>query len=354
MKFFKCFTFLLEIINIFEKKHVMGGNALKNTFTERKNTDEFLRIGSEIKNKLLIELKLHATILKCYHNKETHGDLDVLIKIPFNFNINFKKYIEESFKPNEIFCNGGVYSFDNQKFQIDFIPVKEDNWEIAQTYGFYDPLGNIMGKTFHKFGLSYGWDGLFYKVRNFNGRLSKNVLLTNDARRIFEFGGYDYDRYLQGFETLEDILKFTINSKYFDTQIFQMNNLKSIDKKRNRKRGSYHIFLKYLEDNDINISYSFDRNKDNYLPMINSNFPEGKLLEKLSEFKKIDKENKILSQKFNGDMIMTWFPDLKGKQLGEAITVFKESFEDMDDYRVFVLNASFDAIHERFISIFHD
>ena len=29
-----------------------------------------------------------------------------------------------------------------------------------------DPLGNIMGKTFHKFGMSYGWEGLFYKYRN--------------------------------------------------------------------------------------------------------------------------------------------------------------------------------------------
>lgn len=332
----------------------MGGKALKNTYTERKNTDEFLRIGGEIKNKLLVDLKLDATILKCYHNKETHGDLDVLIKIPFDFNINFKKYIEESFKPNEIISNGGVYSFDNQNFQIDFIPIKEEKWEIAQCYGFYDPLGNIMGKTFHKFGLSYGWDGLFYKFRNFNGINSQNILISNDAEKIFAFGDYDYNRYLQGFETLEDILKFAINCKYFDTEIFQMDNLKSIDKKRNRKRGSYHIFLKYLKDNEINIKYPFEKDKELYLLMINEAFPEVDLLGQLYDLKMKDNENKILSQKFNGDIVMSWLPKLQGKELGQAIKKFKESFDDDGDYREFVLNASYISIENRFMDTYND
>jgi len=338
----------------------MGGKALNKygVFTERKNTEEFLRIGKEIQEQIAKDFDFHVetAVVTCYHQKPDHGDLDLLIKIDSNFHnsgIVLRDYIAKAFKPRAIHNNGGVHSFDYQNFQIDFIPVKESKWKIAKTYFSYDPLGNIQGKTFHKFGLSYGWDGLFYKVRNFNGRLSQNILLTNDAKKIFEFGGYDYDRYLQGFETLEDILKFAINSKHFDTQIFQMDNLKSIDKKRNRKRGSYHIFLKYLKDNDINIKYPFDRNKDNYLPIIDANFPEAKLLEKLAEFKRVDNENKILSQKFNGDMIMTWFPDLKGKQLGEAIHVFIESFEDMNEYREFVLNASFDAIHKRFISVYN-
>jgi len=135
----------------------MGGRALKNTYTERKNTDEFLRIGKEIQHKLLTDLKLDSIILKCYHTKETHGDLDLLIKIPLNCNVDIKKYVENSFTPNEIFSNGGVYSFNHQDFQIDFIPINEDKWEVAQVYGFYDPLGNILGKSYHKFNLSYAW-----------------------------------------------------------------------------------------------------------------------------------------------------------------------------------------------------
>ena len=332
----------------------MGGNALKNTYTERKNTNEFLRIGKEIQNRISMDIKFETTIVKCYHTKADHGDLDLLIKIIPNSEINLIEYIKNTFKPNEIINNGNVISFDFNQFQIDFIKINQINWEIAQTYMNYDCIGNIMGKTFHKFGLSYGWDGLFYKFRNFNGRLSQNILISNNARRIFAFGDYDYDRYLQGFETLEDILKFTINCKYFDTEIFQMDNLKSIDKKRNRKRGSYHIFLKYLKDNEINIKYPFEKDKELYLPMINEAFPEVDLLGQLYDLKMKDNENKILSQKFNGDIVMSWLPKLQGKELGQAIKKFKESFDDDGDYRKFVLNACYTSIESRFMDTYND
>jgi len=352
MKFFYGFIVLLNYFCIFVKNNYMGGNALKNTYTERKNTEEFLRIGKEIQNKILIDMLLESVILKCYHTKADHGDLDLLIKITPDLNINWKTYIQTAFNPNEIYSNGGVYSFDYQKFQIDLIPIKEESWIMAQTYGFFDPLPNIMGKTFHKFGLSYGWEGLFYKFRNFHGTNSQDILLTNDARKIFDFGGYDYDKYLQGFETLEDILKFTINSKYFDTQIFQMNNLKSIDKKRNRKRGSYHIFLKYLIDNNINIEHNFHKDKDLYFSMIDEAFPEVKFLEKLKELKKIDIQNKIISQKFNGDIVMSWLPNLQGRELGVAITKFRTALGD--DYKEFILNSEYKTIYDNFMEIYND
>ena len=329
----------------------MGGHALKNTYTERKNTDEFLRIGSEIKYKLFNDLKLNSTILKCFHKKETHGDLDLLIKLPLNHSINFKKYIEESFKPNEIYCNGGVYSFDNQNFQIDFIPINEKNWEIAQVYGFYDPLSNIIGKTFHKFGLSYGWDGLFYKFRNFNGTNSHDISISTDIKKIFEFGGYDYDRNLLGFETLEDIFKFCINGKYFDAKMFEMDNLNHIDRKRNRKRGSYHLFLNYLKDNNITTKFEFKKNKADYIPLIDQTFPEANFSEKLTVLADKDKINKILSQKFNGEMIMSWLPDLKGKELGTAITGFKTQLGD--GYKDFILDNNYDAIRNSFMEFYN-
>jgi hypothetical protein len=332
----------------------MGGKALNKygITTERKNTEEFLRIGKEIQEHIQydFDFPIETQVVTCYHTKPDHGDLDLLIKIDERFHnegIDLKQYIRVAFAPQAIHNNGGVYSFDYQNFQIDFIPIKESKWETAKTYYSYDPLGNIMGKTFHKFGLSYGWDGLFYKFRNFNGRLAQNILLTNDARRIFEFADYDYDRYLQGFETLEDIIKFTINTKYFDSEIFQMDNLKSIDKKRNRKRGSYHIFLKYLEDNQINTRYEFLKDKELYLPMIEVRFPEGKLLEKLGVLQEKDKEDKILSQKFNGDIVMSWLPDLKGRELGYAIRGFEEHWGD--EYREFILNSDFKTIHQSFM-----
>ena len=331
----------------------MGGKAL-NRFgvqTERKNTEEFLKIGREIQEKISITIGIETAIVKCYHTKADHGDLDLLIRVAIDANINWNDYIQNTFKPQAINANGGVYSFDYKNFQIDFIPIPESKWESALVYFSYDPLGNIMGKTFHKFGLSYGWEGLIYKFRNFNGSNSQDILLTNDIKKIFDFGGYDYDRYLNGFETLEDIFKFCINSKYFDSEMFKMENLKSIDRKRNRKRGSYHLFLNYLKDNGIYTKYDFNPNKETYLPKINQYFPEAKFSEQLYELQKIDSKNKIISQKFNGDLVMSWLPNLKGKELGNAISKFKNALDFR--YEDFILHSSYDEIHNYFMKIFN-
>jgi hypothetical protein len=331
----------------------MGGKALNKygVFTERKNTEEFHRIGVQLQYKIQMTLDLKSEVVTCYYTKADHGDLDLLISVPTGRGIDWNNYIHEKFKPQAIYSNGGVYSFDYQNFQIDFIPISQSKWEIAKVYYSYDPLGNCMGKTFHKFGLSYGWDGLFYKFRNFNGVNSKNILITTDARKIFEFGGYDYDRYLKGFDTLEDIFKFVIDGKYFDSEMFQMENLKSIDKKRNRKRGSYHLFLNYLKDNNIDIKHNFYEYKELYIPDIGQFFPEAELLLKLDQLKKEDDLNKAVTEKFNGNIIMQWLPNLKGKELGQMIDKFKDCLGV--SYNNFILNSSIEDIKYYFMKIYN-
>jgi len=340
----------------------MGGKALTKygVHTERKDTNEFLRLGKAIQETVSYGfLRMHSvsvetTVVTCYRTKPDHGDLDMLVKITpdvVKANIDYRKFIDLMFLPKAIHNNGGVFSFDHQDFQIDFIPIKEEKWEVAQTYYSYDPLGNVMGKTFHKFNLSYGWDGLHYKYRNNHGTNSVNILLTTDPRKIFEFGGYDYDRYLKGFNTLEEIFEFAINTTYFDAEILQMDNLKSIDRKRNRKRGSYHLFLKYLEDNGIDKKYEFNKDKDSYISAIDLFFPEAKLMEKLEELKQKDLKDFYLAEKFNGNLVMTWLPELKGKELGQAIKKFKDYFGDT--YETVVSCASQDELRQIFMDVYN-
>lgn len=333
----------------------MGGKALKiyGVNTERKTTAEFYKIGGEIQKQVAIDFnnEIETSIVTCYHTKDSHGDLDLLVKINDNLNIDFKKYINDTFKPNAISVNDGVYSFDYDNFQIDFNLIPEISWNTAKIYYSYDPIGNIMGKVYHKFGLSYGWNGLVYKFRNFNGRLSKNILISTNIRKIFEFAGYDYDRYQLGFETLEDIFKFAINNPYFDTKVFQFENLNRIDRKRNVRRSSYNQFLNYLNDNNINVRYNF-KDKNEYIGEIDKYFEESKLIENLNELKRIDEMNKIISHKFNGDMIMSWIGDLNGKELGYAIHKFKEKLGD--DFNSFILNNNYNTIRDKFLMVYND
>lgn len=324
----------------------MGGNALKKygISTSRKETDEFIRIGKVITNQMKKDLNAETVIVKSFHTKDSHGDADVLFKRTAETkDIDMAEYVKV-FNPQAIYNNSGVVSFDYDDFQVDIISINEDDWDVAQTYFSYDPLGNIMGKVFHKFGLSYGWNGLTYKFRSFSGSLSKSINVSKDARRIFEFAGYDYDRYLEGFETVEDIFKYLISNKFFDPIMFEFENLKHIDRKRNLRRKSYHTFIEYLKENKIPKVYEFNPSKDAYLPMIDEFFPEVNILEQIKTFTDQNVLNKLISEKFNGNHIMEMFPELKGKELGYAISKYKEMFGTVDEYNEVILEYSFEEI----------
>ena len=327
----------------------MGGKALSKygIQTERISTKDFIKISTEISRKVEEVLGIDTYVTEYFREKESHGDLDLLLKIDHKFHnkgINLKNFIDETFHPKAIHNNGGVYSFDYENFQVDFIPVKESNWETAKDFFSFDPSGNLIGKTSHKFGLKYGWDGLVFPFRNFNGKLSQNILISKDIDRIYEFLGYDRERYKQGFDNKIQIFEWTINSKYFDSEMFKFENLKHVDRKRNKKRATYNEFLQYLEDNKIEKTYSFKR-KSEYIATIDEFFPESNLIYKLDELKRKDEENKKMANTFNGHHIMEMFPDLKGKELGNAITEYKKSKED---YRQWILSNTTESVKEDF------
>lgn len=51
----------------------------------------------------------------------------------------------------------------------------------------------------------------------------------------------------------------------------------------------------------------------------------------IDNYIKKQEENKIISNKFNGNLIMSIYPNLKGKELGDSITKFKKYIEDKYD-----------------------
>ena len=321
----------------------MGGLALKKygILTERKSTADFYKIGTIISKIFENDLGVETFIPFFYREKETHGDLDLLIKIDDDFinkKIDLRKYILSRFNLNIINKNGGVYSFSYDNFQIDIIPMNKKIWEVSKIYHSFDPFSNIIGKFFHKFGLSYGWDGLKYKYRNFNGIVVEDILVSTDIEDILYFGGFDYDRYLLGFDKLEDIFNYIIDSKYFTSDIFQMSALTRIDRKRNAKRKTYQQFLKYINENNITKNYIFD-DKENYLQIVNDFFKDSDLINKI---KHLDKSNDLklaLKEKFNGNLIMSIHSNLKGIELGKKMTDFKNSFETIELYNDSILLA---------------
>jgi hypothetical protein len=70
--------------------------------------------------------------------------------------------------------------------------------------------------------------------------------------------------------------------------------------------------------------------------------PEYKeIKQKISDFELKEKENKIISKRFNAGMIMDKYPELRGEKLGKALANFKSRY---DNFRNFVLNNSTEKI----------
>lgn len=332
----------------------MGGKAMahRGVQTERKTTEEHLRIQAELIPIIASMFNTEVKGVKFYHTKKDHGDCDLLILNHGKLG-NIQQKLKDRF--GIIHNNGAVVSFEYDKYQIDIIPQPTRNWECCSDFFDYDPSGNLMGKIAHKFGLKYGFEGLVYPFRGFSGREVADIVLSKDSKNIFTFLGFDYDRYIQGFDTLEEIYEYIINSTYFDSKNFQFDELNHIDRKRNKKRATYNGFLEYINANNISRSYKFEKNKEEYIPVIDATFQDANLNTKLSELKASDEKHRLAAEKFNGNIVMT-ITGLKDSELGKMIVLFKEHIIFMTgmEFKDFIIATPESEIKELIQKVYTD
>jgi hypothetical protein len=314
---------------------IMGGNALK-IETRRINQDEYFIIERTVLEKLGPYLPRLAT-LQAYANKPDFGDLDIVVAKPMPDHTALVEIFGRELNSREAIFNSDNVSFEYQNFQVDLIFVEPEEFEIAQVYFAFNDLGNLIGRVAHKFGLKYGFQGLVSPIKDDNGSHVADLLLSREPQAIFEFLGFDYSRYLQGFAELEDIFKFVIDSKYFDYHLFDLENLNNINRTRNRKRKTYNLFLAYLKDHNITKEFTFNPDKATYVPWIAQSFPAANFYAQLESVQQELEQRRQLAAKFNGRIVMELFPNLSGKQLGDFIANFKKQYAD---FNLFVQEAS--------------
>ena len=89
--------------------------------------------------------------------------------------------------------------------------------------------------------------------------------------------------------------------------------------------------MEYLELNGVNKEYQFSKDKDDYLEKIDQFFPEASFLKKLNEIRNEFQRRRLLSEKFNGEMVMK-ITGLEGKDLGIFLNNFKSSKSNWYEY----------------------
>jgi hypothetical protein len=327
----------------------MGGNLLKtwNLPEKRIPTDEYNRIQDELLSKFRKDYSVNnptdkcwAVLAPCIRSKETHGDLDIIMGSYQDPNIivkwkdenDFGKYLEKEFgyKP---FKNSNVYSFPYDGFQVDVTFHPTESLGMAVDYSSWGDLGNIMGRVFHKMGLHFGHSGLSFWIRQglFDNNLQwsdsdhiyEKVILTNDMKEICEIGGFDYLRWQRGFDTEQDAFDFVVNSKYFDTELFQLESLNHTNRTRNRKRGMYMRFIEYVNSNNFAKGVPF-KSKHEYSLMMQCKFSQ--LQNAISNYRLLYEIDKVVAAKVNGKLVMEWLDltEKDGKLVGQIMNKVRE------------------------------
>lgn len=337
----------------------MGGLLLKtwNLPEKRIPTNEYNIIKNELVRKLRSDSEslrwVFVDVAPSIRNKETHGDLDIIVGQSSNPNIcmlgrneqDFSKYIESEFgyKP---FKNSNVFSFPYKGFQIDVTLYSLNDFFMAVDYSSWGDLGNIMGRVFHKMGLHFGHSGLSFWIRQglFDNNLQwsdsdhiyEKVVLTRDMKSICEIAGFDYNRWKEGFDTEEDAFDFVIDSKHFNKELFLLENLNHTNRTRNRKRGMYMRFIEYVADSN-KVGEPF-RSKQEYSLMMQCKYSQ--LQRAIAEFRLLYEVDKVIKDKVNGKLVMEWCNlsesdgPIIGKIMSEVRNILKHDLLQMSQSEI--------------------
>lgn len=260
----------------------MGGNALKNYKTKRCTTEELFLNQNEIISLLKKHIpKIKASGVNFYNDKNDHGDIDIVIALdeldlitePNHLGEPIKAWytlIDKIFTPNDgrfgynkkEESKNSIYSFDYHDIQIDLIKVAETDFDFAKNYYSYNDMMGLISNVYHGLGFKFGFDGLKI-MQTFDDAKDKPIYLTKDIKEALEFGGYDYDRFLQGFENKEEGFAYVKSSKYFSPHFYHKDQRQSRDSyRRDKKRKMMNLFLNELKKDNFKILYKPNKEKE--------------------------------------------------------------------------------------------
>jgi hypothetical protein len=314
----------------------MGGNALKNTPTERKSAKEYFEITKEV------ILECHsfcsrAEAIPAYREKPDFGDGDYLI-IPLP-HTNVREEIQTRFHPNEIYHNGSCYSFDFQRFQIDLIVSTPELFNPTLNYFSYNDLGNMIGRIAHAMGMKYGHAGLILPIRKYDSHLGEELTLTTNTEKALSFLGYDAHTFFKGFNTLQEIFDYALSSKYFNKTNFSYEEMNHQNRTRQRKRKVYNDFLDYLESKENLPEYIYPEDNTYFVELAKLAFPEAQIEKEQARIEQKIKDDVATRDKFNGN-IVTSLTGITGEKLGKFLATFKKQFESKTELENWVFTNS--------------
>ncbi len=330
----------------------MGGNALKSHVAIRLTKHDYDRVAERCLNVLRALYPTgRFTAIEAYHDKSDFGDLDIALTAE-NYN---PLQAATALGAVEVVRNSSVTSIGvlanpdapreraGEVFQVDLIQLNAEEFDYALGYFSFNDLGNLIGRTAHKAGLTHGHNGLWFYLRE-GDYLFRNILLTRDYAAALTFLGYDPERFAKGFNNLEEIFEYVAGSAFFNRDIFLLENRNAQSRVRDRKRKTYTEFLKWCEARPDLPAYQYPTEKRVWMPRIAEHFAhfQAEYDDAMAELER----QRAVKARFNGQYV-TELTGLQGKELGIFMKNFREAFEDVAAMHTYILQSSVDTLATR-------
>jgi hypothetical protein len=317
----------------------MGGNALKSC-TRRYQKDEFSQLTTRVIAELKALLKTRVELIPYYTNKDSFGDADLLVELD-SLPPNWKQVVTSNYCDTfeQFASNGEVLSIAVDELQVDLIAIQSKYFKAAKDYFSFNDLHNLTGRLLHKLGIKHGHKGLSIVVRSKERNdhiLAELELETDNAKaKAYEILGLD-PNFVP--DTFEDIFKFVTSSKYFDPDIYLLENRNNVSRTRDRKRKVYGGMLEYCRQNPGSKKYNFPEKNERggyslrepyYTEIVLKHWPEvGPKVDQIIEDFELNLE---FHKVFNGNLVSEW-SGLTGKELGAFIAKVKEELKPVELY----------------------
>lgn len=309
----------------------MGGHAFPEFKTRRLDQIGFMTVATACMSRLEIGFPdNHFQPVVSYRNKETFGDLDII----WCGDHITPEDMSKALKAIELVKNGPVTSFalrlnEDEIFQVDLIKVDCKHLESAASYFAFNDLGNLLGRIFHRAGFKLGHKGMLYVVREEgnNSHALKEIEVTRSWKEALEFAGYDFNRWLEGFDELEDVFRYAVSIPLANRTIFRLDETNHQARVRDRKRLTYQKFLRWVNDPANAVREKEDVTKEelraDWLKKAKIAFPD--FAKELEEVQKEMELRRLAKEKFNG-IIVKEITELEGQDLGRFMQDFVTNY----------------------------
>lgn len=179
----------------------------------------------------------------------------------------------------------------------------------------------------------------------------KDKIILSEPELIFTFLKIDKKAVLQA-KTKQEIFNVIFSCPYFNPNVFKIRSFESgcIMGLPTEVKSMTISIIKYLRDNKVEPKYKYTTYSEIYDKVVDNFINKYNLTNSVLPITELKKQ---LSDKLNGNLVMTWFPDMKpGPLLGDMLKQFKEEIEQKCPYDVYLFKNTKETIKNDFMLYF--